>query len=151
MFCVYGLFKTTLALELGIERLKDSGFSTAVVVLKQHGSGKQTLLDSMYGGDGMSLVDGVSIAASIGMLLGVIYGSLVAIGPVALGLIGAVAGGAVGYLLDRKVNKRNLEQREIASGDVIVVVACKHEEEVSQVEKIMKEHRTVAVGRHSYR
>ena len=150
MFCIYGLFRPSLALELGINKLKEKGFTgekLAGIVLDPLTPGKQTLLDSMYRADGMSLVDGIAIAASIGMLLGVIYGSVVYIGPIALGLIGMVAGGGVGYLLDRMIQKNKKREHNAPSGEIIVAVRCLSEEEAAQAQSIMKEHQAIALGR----
>lgn len=129
MLCVYGLFKPSMALELGLNALKEKGFAgerLAVVVLGLCAPGKQTLLDSMYRADGMSLVDGIAIGASIGMLFGVIYGSVVFIGPIALGLLGFVAGGGVGYLLDRGIQKQRSRRKSAPSGEIIVVACCRN-------------------------
>ena len=150
MFCIYGLFRPSLALELGINKLKDEGFTgekLAVIVLDFLTPGKQTLLDSMYRADGMSLVDGIAIAASIGMVFGVIYGSVIYIGPIALGLIGMVAGGGVGYLLDRMIQKKKKREHNAPSGEIIVAVHCRSEEEAAQAKSIMKEHQAIALGR----
>lgn len=149
---VYGLFQTSLALEIGINELNEQGFNgdrLSVVVLNAISPGKQAILDSMYRTDGMSLVDGIVIAASIGMIMGVIYGSVVYIGPIALGLVGMVVGGVMGYLLDRLINKRKQQQNEgtSSSGEVIVVVHCIDVQEAKQVENIMKKHQAVALGR----
>ncbi|MFZ5633624.1 MAG: hypothetical protein ACOY40_12350 [Bacillota bacterium] len=150
MFCVYGLFTPSLALELGIDKLKEYGFGgerLAVVVLEPQLPEGQTLLDSIYRNDSASLVDGITILSSIGMLMGVIYGSIVPAGPIALGLAGAVAGGGTGYLLDRAVQKKRQAGKNPAAGEVIVAVRCHDEEDVVQVEKIMKEYRALATGR----
>ena len=150
MFYIYGLFRPSLALELGINKLKEEGFSReklTVIVLDPLTPGKQTLLDSMYSADGMSLVDGIAIAASIGMLFGVIYGSVVYIGPIALGLIGMVSGGGVGYLLDQMIQKKMKREHNAPSGEIIVAVRCRSEEEATQAQSIMKEHQAIALSR----
>lgn len=149
MFCIYGLFRPSLALELGINKLKEKGFTgekLAVVVLESFPPGKQRLLDSMYSADGMSLVDGIAMGASIGMLFGVIYGSVAYIGPIALGLIGMVAGGGAGYLLDRIIQKKRQPGNNAPSGEVIVAVRCRSEDEAAQAKNILEEHQAIAFG-----
>ncbi|GBF34018.1 hypothetical protein DCCM_3129 [Desulfocucumis palustris] len=150
MYSVYGLYKTSLVLELGIKRLKDSGFSgdrLLVVVLDPCLPGRQRILDTMYASDGMSLVDGMAITGSIGMLMGVIYGSMVFIGPVALGLIGLAAGCGLGYFIDKMIVKGKASRGRSPSGDVLVGVRCRSEDEILQAEDIMKECKAVALGR----
>ncbi|MCL6610092.1 MAG: hypothetical protein K6T66_00980 [Peptococcaceae bacterium] len=147
---VYGLFKPSLALELGLSALEEKGFSgerLAVVVLAPRRPGRQNLLDSMDRSDGTSLMDGMAIAASIGMLMGVIYGSLAYVGPVAMGLAGALAGGGIGLLLDLAVKKKRPEGGGTPSGEVIVAVRCRSEEEALEAEKIMLESQAAALGR----
>lgn len=150
MFFVYGLYKPSLAVELGINKLKETGFKgcrIVVVTLDPCVPGKQKILDSMYRADGMSLVDGIAMAASIGMLFGVIYGSVVPIGPVALGLVGMFAGGGAGYLVDMLLQKKGGDRGDSPSGEIIVAVECHSEEEAAEAEKIMKEQRVTALGR----
>lgn len=150
MFRVYGLFRPSPALELGICKLKEKGFTgekLAVVVLDPRKPGKQTVLDSMYSADGMSLVDGIAMGASIGMLFGVIYGSVVYVGPIALGLIGMAAGGGGGYLLDRLIRKKRQPENNASPGEIIVAVRCHSEDEAVQAKRIMKEHQAIALGR----
>lgn len=153
MVDVYGIFRPSLALELGLNQLKEKGFTgkrLVVVVLDPTAPGKQTLLDSMFRTDGMSLVDGIAMAATIGMVLGVIYGSLVTIGPVALGLIGMTAGGGVGYLLDRSIRGKSRKGKDSPSGEIVVAVLCQNETEVKEAEKIMKEHQATALGQNYF-
>lgn len=150
MTVVYGLFKPSLALELGLSTLKEKGFSDerlAVVVLDPRRPGRQNLLDSINRSDGMSLVDGMAIAASIGMLMGIIYGSQVYIGPVAMGLAGALAGGGIGLLLDLAIKKKMPDGGGFPSGEVIVAVRCRNEDEALEAERIMLESHVAALGR----
>lgn len=153
MYSVFGLYKPSLALELGIKKLEERGLAgdrLLVVTLDACEPGKQRLLDSMDSTDGMSLLDGMAISASIGMLLGVIYGTLIYIGPVALGLIGLVAGGGLGYLLDNRVGSSKKNRDDYSPGEIMVAVKCLDEGEASEAEKIMKDSRAVALGRKQY-
>lgn len=149
MVDVYGLFKTSYALELGLHKLEEEGFGRdrlSVVVLDTCIPAQQSLLDSMYSADGMSLADGVAMASSVGMVLGVIYGSVSCLGPVALGLAGMAAGGAAGFALDRHMKKKKQVKGAPPAGEVIVVVNCSNREEAVRVESIMKEYHAAALG-----
>lgn len=150
MVYVYGLFKPSLVLELCLNALQESvagGDKLQVVTLEPNRSGGQKLLDTMYSADGMSLIDGIAIGAAVGMVLGVIYGSVVFIGPVAVGLIGMAAGGGLGYMLDRMKRCKKREINTAPAGEVIIVVGCAGGEEALRVEEIMREHRAAALGR----
>lgn len=150
MVRVYGIFKHSLELELGINTLKENGFTgdkLTVIVLNRSQQTKQKILDSMYKANGMSLLDGMAMLGGVGMLLGVIYGSQVYIGPIALGLIGFFIGGTLGLIIDRAFNKSNRKSNKSSSGEVIIVVHCINEDEADIAEIIMKEHLATALGR----
>ena len=150
MFYVYGLFKPSLVLEMGINALAKEGFTgekLLVVALEPGRPERQWLLDTMYSSDGMSLLDGVAIMASVGMVLGVIYGSVVYIGPVATGLLGMAGGGGLGYLLDRKIRPKNKARYAAPAGEIIVAARCGDQEEAARAESLMREYRAVALGR----
>lgn len=150
MISVYGLFKPSLTLQLALDKLRENDFTgdkLMVVTLDPCPSGKQTLLDSMHSTDGTSLVDGIAMSATIGMVLGVIYGSQAYIGPIALGLLGMGAGGGVGYLLDRLIRKKTPAGNNPPAGEIILIIKCSNENESARAEKIMQEHRAAALGR----
>lgn len=150
MLYVYGLFKPCLALEIGVNRLKECGFTgdrLAVVVLDPLYPGRQRILDSMYRDDGMSLMDGIAIFSTVGMLMGVIYGSEAGVGPIALGLAGALAGGSAGCLADLAIRKKRPAGGDAPAGEIVVAVICRSEDEATQAESIMKENMAVALGR----
>ncbi len=150
MHYVYGLFAPSFIVEQAIASLEEEGFGgdrLMVVVLERVKPGGQRLLDTVYNTDGASLVDGVALAAAVGMIFGVIYGSVTYIGPVAMGLIGFVAGGWAGLLIDRAIRKKTSPQKAFLEGEIIVAVQCAGDKEAARVESIMKEYRAVALGR----
>lgn len=151
MVSVYGQFKQTLILELALNKLREAGFAgenVLVVVLEPCPPVKQAVLDSMHSSDGKSLLDGIAIFATVGMVLGVIYGSISYVGSVAMGLGGMAVGGGLGYLIDVKINRGKIKNTESgsASGDVMVTVRCRDEDDAARVEKIMRQHNVVALG-----
>ena len=150
MYCVYGLFKPSLVLELCLNALQEDAVDNdrlQVVTLEHRRPNRQKMLDTMYDTDGMSLVDGVAIGAAVGMVLGVIYGSVTYIGPVAVGLMGMMVGGGLGFFVDRRLHRKKRIAHDAPAGEVIVIVVCKGEVEALRVEKIMTEHRVAALGR----
>lgn len=146
---VYGLFRPSLTLDLALIKLKEEGATREkpiIIALHPCQPGKTRILDSMYSYDGRSLLDGMAMTASIGMLFGVIYGSIVEIGPIALGLIGFFAGALIGYILDKSIN-RGRKGYHAPSGEIMVAVRYGSEDEAEIIEKIMKEHKATALGR----
>jgi hypothetical protein len=148
MQVVYGLFKPSRSLELAVEILSGMGLSGGGLLLTPLDAplpSKQRIIDSMHTTDGMSLVDGMALSATVGMLMGVIYGSVLPIGPVALGLIGLLGGGGTGYLIDRSISPKNRRRRTSMNGFMLVAIRCSEEESL-EVKKIMTEHHCSAVG-----
>lgn len=149
MYWIYGLFQPSLTLELGIKKLQQKGFSgdkLKLITLEPTLPTKQRLFDSMYQTDGASLVDGIAMASSVGMLLGVIYGSLSSIGSIAMGLIGLFAGGFLGFFVDMLISKRRDVKASKASGEIIISVLCQNEDQQELVKSIFKEFRAVAIS-----
>ncbi|MFZ5648691.1 MAG: hypothetical protein ACOY30_13845 [Bacillota bacterium] len=68
------------------------------------------------------------------------------IGPIALGLIGMTGGGALGYLPDRRINKKK-KSGERSSGEIIVAVLCYNDDDAVLAGQIMRDHHVAAVGR----
>ena len=149
MIDVYGLFKPSLSLELAIDMLKEKGFNPdrlLVVSLDSCLPQKQRIFDSMYSSDGMSLVDGIALSATLGMLMGVIYGSVLPMGPVALGLIGMLSGGGAGYVIDKKKSKKNMPGSESAGSFLMLIIHCLSEAEAAEAKRIMADHLCSAIG-----
>ncbi|MZP28301.1 hypothetical protein GTO91_01000 [Heliobacterium undosum] len=149
MRVIYGLFKTTLKTELGLYALLEKGFhgkKVRVVPLDATVRATPRVIDSMYKSDGLSLFDGIAMSASIGMLFGVIFGSVVYIGPIALGIIGFFLGAGIGYLVDQKISKDLRHNISGPSGEIIVSVECDTEEEQETAEAIFREYQAVALG-----
>ncbi|MBM7865276.1 hypothetical protein [Heliomicrobium gestii] len=143
------MFKTSLKTELGIYALQENGFhgdQVRVVPLDAAVKATPRVIDTMYKSDGLSLFDGMTMSATIGMLLGVIFGSVVYIGPVALGIIGFLLGAGIGYLIDKKLGQ-NVRHNDCGpSGEIIISVACASEIEQERAEAILREYQAVALG-----
>lgn len=82
-------------------------------------------------GDESGKYDGTLILATIGMLLGVIYGMILYWGPVIWGLIGLIAGSSAGFAASRiykRFRRKKPSENMKASGEVFVMVRCGKEE-----------------------
>lgn len=86
------------------------------------------LFDTMHHSDGESLIELAAILGMIGMLLGSIYGFVLAWGPILCALCGLVGGALIGYGISalRLRNNRKRNQREQAHNltEVVVLVRC---------------------------
>lgn len=149
MQIVYGLFKPSRYLELAVAVLNQMGYSGEGLLLTSLDSflpPRQKILDSMFSADGMSLLDGMTLSATVGMLMGVIYGSVLPMGPIALGLLGMLGGGGAGYLIDRSIVKKRKRNTFSANSLTLLSVKCSSREEAAEVKKILAEHHCSAIG-----
>ncbi|ACV62488.1 hypothetical protein Dtox_1631 [Desulfofarcimen acetoxidans DSM 771] len=149
---IFGLFKPSLAVELCLNALKENGFpkdTLSIITLDKTKPQKQKIFDSMYSTDGMSVMDGIAISASICMLLGVIYGSVIYIGSIATGLIGMIGGSLLGFLLDKSTNicRKFKTNKSSIDNEIIIIVQCSNKDEAKQIENIMNQHQSVSIGR----
>ncbi|MBC9783765.1 hypothetical protein H1S01_04465 [Heliobacterium chlorum] len=150
MKCIYGLFKTSLKTELGVYALQEKGFigdRVRVVPLDTCVKGTSVLIDDMYKSDGLSLFDGMAFSGTVGMLFGVIFGSVLYVGSITVGLLGMILGAGLGYMIDKSIRKRDQRSNAIPSGEIIVSVECKSDEELATAESILREYQAVALGK----
>ena len=81
------------------------------------------------------------------MVLGVIYGFVLAWGPIIWGLLGLVGGFLVGFLLDISFSKlrHSKERRADNDGELFLIVNCE-QHQVEQVKKTLWEHLALGVA-----
>lgn len=165
MLTVAGLFHSSFELEKAVLHLLDGTVDAAqlrVIPLKPARTDKKPegLLewlmlggffgDALHRSDGKSVIDGVAAGATLGGLAGVIMGAAVKVGPVVLVVIGVLAGGLVGYVLDVLIRKHQYqspdERRKQTSGTVLQV-NCQDEQQAAAVEQILTANQAHALGR----
>lgn len=146
MYVVAG-FESSLLVEYAIEELKQQGIQEQqIVMVKMENQDEyRTLFDSIHHSDGISLFDGMAAIAGVGMTFGVIYGSQVIIGPIALGLIGCFIGAGIGYFLDKKIGKIKKPQKQTRNIALLLLIRCK-EEQKHTVTSIFRKHHVLSVG-----
>ncbi|MDC3414040.1 hypothetical protein [Terrihalobacillus insolitus] len=118
-------FEYSTKLELLLLKLEENGIPKKHIVaipLDKKREQKKGLFDTIHHSDGVSVVDLGFILGMILMLLGVIYGYILPIGPIFLAFIGLLLGFGIGtftkYLyLKRKKNQYNREQNRGNSYD----------------------------------
>lgn len=87
--------------ELAIAKVEELGVPREqifAVPLEKRGETRH-IFDTIHHADGVSLFDGGAILGSACMVLGVIYGFILAWGPIIWGLIGLAGGFLVGFLI----------------------------------------------------
>lgn len=135
-------FSHSLYLELALKELEEKGISKQDIFsfpLTEKASMKDNI-KAVYG-DGMNLFDGTFVSAMVFMLLGTIYGFIWTGGPIIWAIIGMLGGGALGLIIDLKLQKQKIKNNKKRGNvsEVIVVVYCQ-EDQVQKVKDIVLNH-----------
>ncbi|KGP73381.1 hypothetical protein [Pontibacillus yanchengensis] len=140
---VFAAFESNEYVEMAIGEIIEHQFPREhIVFVEMNNEEKQrTLVDTINYSDGMSFSDTTATFATIGMLLGVIYGSVLFLGPVFIGLIGLVLGGGIGYFFDKRKEKQKLKRRQQEMNiRTLFVIQCKTFEEVQLIQEICRKY-----------
>ncbi|MFA4886388.1 MAG: hypothetical protein WC601_11555 [Desulfotomaculaceae bacterium] len=140
-YCLHTEIAIAKVEELGIK--KDQIFA---VPLGKRGE-TRNIFDTIHHADGVSLFDGGAILGSACMVLGVIYGFVLAWGPVIWGLLGLIGGFLVGFLLDITFSKirHSKESRNDKDAELFLIVHCE-QHQVEQVKKTLWDHLALGVA-----
>jgi hypothetical protein len=148
-----GLFQSQFKVDRCITELELHGFTAnelSVILFsadrsQQQGRGLLAWIanggvfgDTMDQSDGVSVMDGMTVAAAVGALWGVVWGSRMAWGPINVGLLGILAGGLVGYIVDRLIpeKRRGAYQTSKLKGFIQIEVVTDNPERINLVQKI---------------
>lgn len=156
---VYASFDYSAFLELAITDLEKRGIAREhiLAVPLDKRVEERMVLDTIHRADGMSLFDGAMVLGAILMTLGVIYGFVLAWGPIIWGLIGLLSGAVLGFLLDyfygrifghrKKRSPRNrVKAGECNNTEVILTVFCDNNQ-YEMVEKVLWDNMAFGVGK----
>lgn len=145
--------------EKAVDELRREGFEDEISIISKGRSGKE---NRNYGGTQDDISDGAVTGGTVGALGGLLasagalaipgIGPILALGPLAATLSGAVVGGLAGGLIDYGIPEergRHLEER-VKQGDTLVIVECP-EEKSSIVSQTLKNHGAHDVETHKAR
>lgn len=147
---IISTFEHSVYIETVIAILQKKGISKenilAVPLDKRHENEK--LFDTINSSDGVSLFDGAAALGTATMVLGVIYGYVLAWGPIIWGLIGLFAGAVAGFLLDlfRKGFKKRNKRNNSKSGDVVIMINC-DKSQADMIEDLLWKKTALGVAR----
>lgn len=138
---VIATFENTIYIELAITALEQQGISKELILAAPLDKRKEprNLFDSIHKSDGFSLFDGPAILGTCLMLLGAIYGYELEWGPILWGIIGAVSGLLLGFLIKMLMLKKNKRGSKNISSEIVLMVRCE-ENKWEMVEKILWDH-----------
>jgi hypothetical protein len=107
----------------------------------------RNIFDTIHHADGISLFDGGAILGSACMVLGVIYGFVLAWGPIIWGLIGLGGGFLAGFLLDISFSKlrHSKERRNDNDAELFLIIHC-DQNQVEVLKKTLWDHLALGVA-----
>ncbi|WHY00504.1 hypothetical protein [Neobacillus sp. DY30] len=138
---VIATFENSLYIELAITALEEQGISKEMILAAPLDKRKapRNLFDTIHNSDGFSLFDGPAILGTCLMLLGAIYGYELKWGPILWGIIGAVSGLLLGFLIKILILRKNKWGSKNISSEIVLMVRCE-ENKWEMVEKILWDH-----------
>jgi hypothetical protein len=138
---VIAAFENSIYIELAISALEQQGISKELILAAPLDKRKELrgLFDTIHKSDGFSLFDGPAILGTCLMLLGAIYGYVLEWGPILWGIIGAVSGLLLGFLLKMFLLRKNKRGSAKITSEIVLMVRCA-DHKWEQVEKILWDH-----------
>jgi hypothetical protein len=138
---VIATFENSIYIELAITALEQQGISKELILAAPLDKRKELrgLFDTIHKSDGFSLFDGPAILGTCLMLLGAIYGYVLEWGPILWGIIGAVSGLLLGFLLKMFLLRKNKRGSSKITSEIVLMVRCE-DRKWEQVEKILWDH-----------
>ncbi|MFS0774749.1 hypothetical protein ABC255_01750 [Neobacillus sp. 3P2-tot-E-2] len=138
---VIATFENSIYIELAITALEEQGISKELILAAPLDKRKEQrgLFDSIHKSDGFSLFDGPMILGTCLMLLGAIYGYELEWGPILWGIIGAISGILLGFLIKMLMLKKNKRGSKNITSEIVLMVRCE-EQKWEMVEKILWDH-----------
>jgi hypothetical protein len=138
---VIATFENSIYIELAITALEQQGISKELILAAPLDKRKEprNLFDTIHNSDGFSLFDGPAILGTCLMLLGAIYGYELEWGPILWGIIGAVSGLLLGFLIKILMLKKNKRGSKNVTSEIVLMVRCE-ENKWEMVEKILWDH-----------
>ncbi|MFD0828916.1 hypothetical protein ACT8ZR_25370 [Neobacillus sp. M.A.Huq-85] len=135
---VIATYENSIFIELAITELKQNGLTNEKILAAplDKRTGKRQLFDTIHRADGLSLFDGAAILGTCFMLLGSIYGFILKWGPIIWGIIGAISGLLLGFLLKLLIVKKGKSGSKNISSEIVLMIRCE-EDQWKTVEKIL--------------
>jgi hypothetical protein len=138
---VIATFENSIYIELAIAALEKQGIPKDMILAAPLDKRKElrSLFDTIHKSDGFSLFDGPAILGTCLMLLGAIYGYILEWGPILWGIIGALSGLLLGFVIKMLLLKKNKRGSNNITSEIVLMVRCE-DHKWESVEKILWEH-----------
>jgi hypothetical protein len=146
---IVATFKHSAYFELALKQMEQKGISKSDLLVAP--LTKQSELT--YGNDwdaihknGKSQYDQAFIFATIFMLLGAIYGFVLAWGPIIWALIGIILGGFIGYFLDYLIRNKTSKNGDNNLSEIVLMIQC-DPQQMEKIEKILWNHQALGISK----
>jgi hypothetical protein len=138
---VIATFENSIYIELAIAALEKQGIPKDMILAAPLDKRKElrSFFDTIHRSDGFSLFDGPAILGTCLMLLGAIYGYILEWGPILWGIIGALSGLLLGFVLKMLLLKKNKRGSNNITSEIVLMVRCE-DHKWESVEKILWDH-----------
>jgi hypothetical protein len=145
---VVATFEQSICVELALTALEQKGIprEKILAVPMDKRTEPRRLFDTLHRADGFSMFDGAAILATVFMLLGAVYGYEWKWGPIIWGIIGALSGLLVGFLLKLLLYKKQGFGTNKITSEVVLLIHCS-ESQWETVEKILWDNTALGISR----
>lgn len=146
---IISTFEHTKYLELAITAIEMKGIKKSSILAVPLDKRREdiTLFDTIHGSDGLSMLDVPIILATFLGIFGSIYGYILTWGPLLWGLIGIIAGIALGLVIKLLTTRRfNNRQKGSANTEVVLIVECT-DKQLDMVKETLWAHHAFGVSR----
>ncbi len=145
---VIATFEQSIFLELAITALEQKGIlkEKILAVPMDKRTEPRKLFDTIHRADGFSMFDAAAILGTCFMLLGAIYGYVLKWGPIIWGIIGAVSGILLGFVLKLLIVKKSNYGTKNITSEVVLIIRC-DEHQWETVENILWDNTALGISR----
>lgn len=145
---VIATFENSIFIELAISELEQKGIPKEKILAAplDKRTEQRKLFDSIHRADGFSLFDAAAILGTCFMLLGAIYGYVLAWGPIIWGIIGAVSGLLLGFALKLLLIKKNKRGTKLITSEIVLMIRCE-DDQWEKVQYILWENSALGITR----
>jgi len=144
---VVATFENHSFVELAISALHQKGIAAhhLFAVPLDRRTEAPRLFDTIHRADGFSFLDLAAILGTCFMLLGSIYGYVLAWGPIIWGIIGAVGGIGFGLLLKWWLNRKTARRQTNVHTEIVLLIRC-DETQWPVIERLLWDHHALGLA-----
>ncbi len=144
---IIATFENSIFVELAITAVEQQNISKDhifVIPLNKRVQSRK-VFDSIHKADGFSMFDLAAILGTCFMLLGAIYGYVLEWGPIIWGIIGALSGILLGFLIKYWMIKSQIGVSQKITSEVVVMIRVE-DEKTEKIIDLLWDHNALGVS-----